>query len=173
MLSIWLKCEESCRWWQLIFANVSQVGLPARYPCNILFCPFVISDTPCLYPYYIYPYYLHMLRSVFQRENPSHYTWELEIVIPTILYTIHNPLWFSSTSTSQSPNPWEVDNPNTYHTHSKCKVRFWCCWKVLEETICLVDAIGLNCVIQRAREGKASSSQLVAGAWRAQVHGVD
>ena len=31
----------------------------------------------------------------------------------------------------------------------------------------------LNCVIWRAREDKVSSSQLVAGAWRAQVHGVD
>ena len=35
-----------------------------------------------------------------------------------------------------------------------------------------MDAIGLNCVIRRAREGKALSSQLVVGAWRAQVHGV-
>ena len=34
-------------------------------------------------------------------------------------------------------------------------------------------AIGLNYVIQRAREDKASLSQLVAGAWKAQVHGVD
>ena len=36
-----------------------------------------------------------------------------------------------------------------------CKVRLWCCWEVLEEAICLVDAIGLNCVIRRAREDKA------------------
>ena len=52
-------------------------------------------------------------------------------------------------------------------------MRFWCCGKALEEAICLVDAIGLNCVIRRAREDKASSNHLVAGAWRAQVHGVD
>ena len=37
----------------------------------------------------------------------------------------------------------------------------------------MVDAIGLNCVIRRVREDKASSSQLVVGAWRAQVHGID
>ena len=86
---------------------------------------------------------------------------------------LHNPLWFSSTPTSPYPNPWKVDSTNTYHTHPECKVRFWCCWEALEEAICLVDAIGLNCMIQRAREDKASSSQLVAGAWRAQVHGVD
>ena len=52
-------------------------------------------------------------------------------------------------------------------------MRFWCCWEVLEETICLVDAIGLNYVIRRVREDKAWRSQLVAGAWRARVHGVD
>ena len=52
-------------------------------------------------------------------------------------------------------------------------MRFWCCWEVLEEAICLVDAIGLNCVIWRVREDKVSLSQLVAGAWKARVHGVD
>ena len=36
-----------------------------------------------------------------------------------------------------------------------------------------MDAIGLNCVIQRAKENKASLSQLVTGAWRARVHGVN
>jgi len=51
-------------------------------------------------------------------------------------------------------------------------VRFWCCWEALEEAIYLVDAIGLNCVVQRARKDKTWQSQLVAGAWRAQVHGV-
>ena len=50
-------------------------------------------------------------------------------------------------------------------------MRFWCYWKALEER--LVGAIGLNCVIRRAREDKASSNQLVAEAWRAQVHGID
>ena len=54
------------------------------FPRNILFCYFVIFDTPYLYPHYIYSYYPHMLKSVFQRENPSHNLWELKIVIPTI-----------------------------------------------------------------------------------------
>ena len=52
-------------------------------------------------------------------------------------------------------------------------MRFWCYWEVLEEAICLVDAIGLNCVIRRAREDRALSNLLVAGGWRAQVHRVD
>ena len=37
----------------------------------------------------------------------------------------------------------------------------------------LVDAIGLNCEIRKVKEGKAPRSQLVAGAWRAQVHEVN
>ena len=37
----------------------------------------------------------------------------------------------------------------------------------------LADAIGLNCEIWKARKDKVSRSQLVAGARRAQVHGVD
>ena len=36
-----------------------------------------------------------------------------------------------------------------------------------------MDAIGLNSLIWRAREDKVSLSQLVVGAWRAQVHWVD
>ena len=37
----------------------------------------------------------------------------------------------------------------------------------------LADAIGLNCNIRKVREDKVPRSQLVAGAWRAQVHRVD
>ena len=37
----------------------------------------------------------------------------------------------------------------------------------------LADTIGLNCGIRKVREDKTSRSQLVEGAWRAQVHGVD
>ena len=60
-----------------------------RYSRNILFCHFVISNTPGFYQNYTYPHYPHIEMSAFQRENPSHYSWDLEIVIPTILYTIH------------------------------------------------------------------------------------
>ena len=37
----------------------------------------------------------------------------------------------------------------------------------------LADAIRLNCDIWKVREDKVPRSQLVAGAWKAQVHGVD
>ena len=119
----------------------------------------------------IYTSITHICWGVLQRENPSHNLWELERVIPTFLYTIH--CGFSSTPTSPFLYPWEVDSPNTYHTHPECKVRFWCCWEALEEAICLVNAIQLNCMIRKAREDKAWRIQLVAGAWKAQVHGVN
>ena len=45
-----------------------------------------------LYPHCTYPHYPQIVRSVFQRENPNKYTWELEIVILTIIYTF--PLGF-------------------------------------------------------------------------------
>ena len=72
----------SCRW-----------GLPSKYSRNILFGYFVMFALPSLYPHYIYPYYSHIVRSVFQRENLRNYPWELEIVIPTIIYTF--PCGFS------------------------------------------------------------------------------
>ena len=48
---------------------------------------------------------------------------------------LHISLWFSSIPTSPSLDLWEVASLNTYHTHSKCKVRFRCCWEVLEGAI--------------------------------------
>ena len=58
-------------------------------------------------------------------------TWELEIVIPTILYTF--VCGISSSPTSPFPYHWEVNSRNTYHTSWECLVRFWCCWETLEE----------------------------------------
>ena len=42
-----------------------------------------------------------------------------------IWYTMSLPTLYIPTS--PYPNSWEVDSPNTYHTHPECKVRFWCC----------------------------------------------
>ena len=79
----------------------------------------------------IYTHITHRCWEVLQRENLSHKPWELEIVIPTILYTI--VCGFSSTPTSPFSYHWEVDSPNTYHALSECQVRFWCYWEALEE----------------------------------------
>ena len=79
----------------------------------------------------IYTMITHKCWGVLLRENPSNKPWELEIIILTILYTI--ACGFFSTPTSPFPYHWNVDSPNTYHTLSKCSVRFWCYWKVLKE----------------------------------------
>ena len=143
-------------WWQLVFASVSRVRpsreMPAKHSILPIFHIWYTRSLPTPYILTLPTY----VEECFQRENPSHYPWKWEIVIPTILY-----------------KSIRIYSPNTYHTHPECKVRFWYCWKALKEVICLVDAIGLNCVIRRVREDKTSLSQLVAGAWRARVHGVD
>ena len=81
--------------------------------------------------YTIYTHITHNYWGGLLRENSNHKSWELEIVIPTYLYTF--ACGFSSTPTSPFSYPWEVDSPNTYHILLECSVRFWCCWKVLEE----------------------------------------
>ena len=55
------------------------------------------------------------------RENPCKNTWELEIVIPTILYTFVYGI--SLSPTSPFPYHWEVDSINTYHTFWECHLR--------------------------------------------------
>ena len=95
------------RWWQLVFTSVSRV----KPSCEILtkhsILPFChIWYTRSLLTLYIYPHYPHIERRVFQRENPSHYPWEWEIVIPTIFYTIHCGFFNSNLSISKSLRGW-------------------------------------------------------------------
>ena len=105
----------------------------------------------------------------FQRENPSHNPWELKIVILTILYTIHcgfpqllplhiqilKRLIAQTLTTPILSGKWGF---GAVRKHWKKPFVWW---------------IGLNCVIRKDREDKASSSQLVTRAWRAQVHEID
>ena len=159
------------RWWQLVFASVSRVRPSREIPAKNSVLPichiWYTRSLPTLYIPTLSTYW----EECFLERKP--YPLLLRVRDCHTHNSLYNPLWFSSTPTSPFPNPWEVDSSNTYHTHPECKVRFWCCWKALEETICLVDAIGLNCVIRRVREDKVSLSQLVTETWRAQVHGVD
>ena len=84
MWSTWLEAEESRQ--AVKFVTVSREGpsrevlvkLSAWQKDKLLY--------HILYPYYKYPHYPWIVRSALQRENPSIYTWELEIVIPTIIY---------------------------------------------------------------------------------------
>ena len=159
------------RWWQLVFVSVSWVRpsreIPTKHSVLLICHIWYTKSLPTLYILTLPTYW----EECFLERKPS--PLPLRVRDCHTHNLLHNPLWFSSTPTSPYPNPWEVDSPNTYHTHPECKVRFWCYWEALEEVICLVDAIRLNCVIQRVREDKASLSQLVAGVWRTQVHGVD
>ena len=118
-------------WWrQLIFVSVSQVKPSRKIPAkHSVLLNYHLIHTFCTHT--IYSLITHICWGVLLRENLNHKPWELEIFIPTILYTIH--YGFSSTPTSQFPYSWEVDSPNTYHILSKCQVRFWYCWKALEE----------------------------------------
>ena len=79
----------------------------------------------------IYMHFTHKWIGEPLRENPNKNTWELEIVLPTILYTIVYGI--SSSPTSPFPYDWEVDSPNTYQTFWECQVIFWCYWESLEE----------------------------------------
>ena len=61
----------------------------------------------------IYTHITHKWWGELLRENPSKNTWELEIVIPTILYTFICGI--SSSPISPFPYHWKVDSTNTYH----------------------------------------------------------
>ena len=135
-LAEWCMCpahdwntKNQDRWRQLCFASSSRVR-PSRETLTFCFAKlcYLIHT---FYTHTIYTHITHKSWGVLQRQNPRHKPWELEIVIPTILYTI--ACGFSSTPTSPFPYHWEVDSPNTYHTLSECSMRFWCCWEALEE----------------------------------------
>ena len=127
----WLECEES---WQMETAVFREYLASKAFPRDTrkTFCfarlSFLIHT---FYAYTIYSHITHRCWGVLLRENLSHKPWELEIVIPTYLYTF--ACGFFTTPTFPFPYHWKVDSPNTYHTLSECSVRFWCCWEVLEE----------------------------------------
>ena len=76
-------------WWQLVFASVSRVRPSREIPAKHSVLPIChIRYTLSLLTLYIFslPTYVE---ECFHRENPSHNPWELEIVEPIILYTIH------------------------------------------------------------------------------------
>ena len=52
-------------------------------------------------------------------------------------------------------------------------MRFWCCWEELEGAIHWQMQSGEIAGSEKVREDKVLRSQLVAGAWRAQVLWVD
>ena len=127
----WLKCEESSQMETVVSYEYLAGKAFSRDTCETL-CSANLSSlihTFCAYTTYIH--ITHKCWGELLRENPSQTTWELEIVIPTILYTF--VLGISSSPTSPFPYHWEVDSPNTFHTLWNCQVRSWYCWEALEE----------------------------------------
>ena len=127
----WLEYEESVQ----METAVSREYLTGKafprdtreifYSANLYY----LIHTFCTYT--IYTHITHKCDGELLRGNPSKNTWELEIVIPTILYTF--VCGISSSPTSPFLYYWEVNSPNTYHTIWECPVRFWYCWETLEE----------------------------------------
>ena len=120
-----LECEESGQMETTVYREYL-VGKAFLRDTREAFCFANLSSlihTFCAYT--IYTHITHKCEESFWEKNPSKNTRELEIVIPTILYTFVYGI--SSSPTSPFPYHWEVDSPNTYHTLWECQVRFWCC----------------------------------------------
>ena len=118
----WLECEESRQMETAVFRECLAGKAFPRDTCKTFYftrLSFLIHNF-CAYT--IYTHITHRCWWVLLRENPSHKSWKLEIVIPTYLYTI--ACEFSSTPTSPFPYYWEVDSPNTYHTLHYNKMYF-------------------------------------------------
>ena len=144
--------KSQAKWRQLCLASISRVGPSRETPMRhfvLLACPvlFTLSVPTLLIPTLPTNEKWELLR-----ENPSQTTWELEIFIPTILYTF--VLGISLSLTSPIPYHWEADSPNTYHTLWECQVRSWCCWKALEEAkdgICNMELVAGSGELDKTR----------------------
>ena len=119
------------RWRQLCPARHSRV----RPSCEALAKYSILPDCPIWYTFFVSTLYIPSLptnvEECFWEKTLTTNLEELEIVIPTHLYTF--ACGFFSIPTSQFLYHWEVDSPNIYHTFSECQVRIWGCWEALEE----------------------------------------
>ena len=70
-----------------VFASVLQERPSRKVLTKLYVWQNIMFTLPNLYLHYIYHHYPQIVMSVFQRENPRIYTWELEIVILTTIYT--------------------------------------------------------------------------------------
>ena len=111
--------------------------------------------------YTIYTHITHRCWGVLLRENLSHKPWELEIVIPTILYT--NTYGFSLTPTSPFLYHWEVDSQTLTTLFQSVKWDFGVAWKYWKKP----SFGGCNrayCGIRRVRQDTVSRSLVRIGA---------
>ena len=119
------------RWRQLCFASSSRVRPSRKTLAKHSVLPDYVIWYTLSVPTLFIPTLPTKVEECFREKNPSHKPWELEIVIPTIFYTIG--CGFSLTLAFPFSYPWEIDSLNTYYTLSECSVRFWCYWEALEE----------------------------------------
>ena len=127
----WLECKESIQMETAVSCKYL-AGKAFSRDTHETFCStslYCMIHTFCIL--IIYTHITHKCDRELLRENPSKNTWELEIVILTILYTFFCGI-FSSPAFPFSYQ-WEINSPNTYHTFWECPVRFWCCWETLEK----------------------------------------
>ena len=127
----WLKCEESGQMEIVVSCEYLAGKAFSRDTCKTLYSASLSSLIHTFCAYTTYTHITHKCWGELLKENTRQTTWELEIVIPTLLFTF--VLGISSSPTSLFPYHWEVDSPNTYHTLWDCQVRSWCCWEALEE----------------------------------------
>ena len=127
----WLECEELVQM-ETAVSREYLVDKAFSWDTRETFCfarLYYLIHTFCTYT--IYTHIIHKWEGEPLRKNSSKNTWELEIVIPTFLYTF--VCGISSSPTSPFSYHWEVDSLNTYHTLSECQVIIWCCWEALKE----------------------------------------
>ena len=161
----WLECEESKQMETAVYHEYL-AGKAFLRDTQEIFCSaslYYLIHTFCTHA--MYSHINHNCWRELLRENPSQKPWELEIAIPTYLYTF--ACGFSSTPTSPFLYHWEVDSPNTYHTLSECHVRIWCCWEVLEEV--KDDRCNMELVVgsRELDKTKVRHNLVEVGAWRA------
>ena len=152
------------RWRQLCFTSSSWVRPSHETPVKHSVLPdcaiWYTLSVPILY----IPTLSTNVEECFKKKNPSHKPWELEIVIPIILYTI--ACGFSSTPTSPFPYHWEVNSLNTYHTLQSVKWGFGVV-KSIGRSQGWQMQHGACCGIRRARQDMVLRSLVRVGAWRA------
>ena len=127
----WLECEESGQM-ETAVSHKYLTGKAFPQDTRETFCSASLSSlihTLCAHT--IYTHITHKCYGELLWENSNQTTWELEIVILTILYKF--VLGISLSPTSPFPYHWEVNSLNTYHTLWECQMIVWCCCEVLEE----------------------------------------
>ena len=111
------NAKSQYRWRQLSREYLAGKAFPRDTRETFYFARlYYLIHTFCTYT--IYTHITHKWWGELLRESPSKNTWELEIVIPTILYTFICGI--SLSLTFPFSYHWEVDRTNTYHTLWEC-----------------------------------------------------